>query len=56
MSSYREDVIARLKELALVKDYEETHAEADGLLCELLRRLGYQDVVEAFAKLRKWYA
>lgn len=32
------------------------HLEADNLLCELLRELGYGAVVDEYEKIDKWYA
>jgi hypothetical protein len=37
-------------------DTEMAHHNADGVLCELLKALGYSDVVEEWAKVEKWYA
>lgn len=37
-------------------DAENQHHSADWVLCELLRTLGYGDVVEAWDKIPKWYA
>lgn len=37
-------------------DPESEHARADALLCEQLRRLGYDAGVEIFEKAKKWYA
>lgn len=37
-------------------DTEQDHIDADKLLCELLSKLGYNEVVEKFESLRKWYA
>jgi hypothetical protein len=37
-------------------DFEAGHAKADDILCQLLESLGYQDVVEAFKKVGRWYA
>jgi hypothetical protein len=37
-------------------DEEYSHIRADEILCELLTSLGYEDVVEAFKKIKKWYA
>jgi len=48
-----------LKELAICidsTDIEVAHATADRVLAELLIDLGYQDVVEAWEKVDKWYA
>ena len=37
-------------------DTEEAHVDADDALCELLKALGHQDVVELYEKVSKWYA
>ena len=38
------------------RDREMAHAEADAVLCKLLRKLGYGDVVDEYHKVDKWYA
>jgi hypothetical protein len=52
----REEAIERLNGLAESRDNEKAHSQADDLLCDLLRTLGYGDVVEAYSKIDKWYA
>lgn len=53
----RENAIAKLKECQKKSfDEERAHYEADGVLCELLIALGYQDVVDEWGKVDKWYA
>ena len=37
-------------------DIEEAHANADGILCNLLKDLGYEPIVEEYHKVSKWYA
>ena len=37
-------------------DTESSHIVADHLLCELLVKLGYVEVVDRFKALKKWYA
>jgi hypothetical protein len=37
-------------------DQEAFHADADDLMCVLLRSLGYAEGVEIFEKADKWYA
>ena len=37
-------------------DKERDHGEADELLCGLLRELGYQEVVDEYNNIEKWYA
>jgi len=38
------------------RDIEADHSEADQILCDLLTACGYGPVVEAWAKIYKWYA
>lgn len=45
-----------LKKLQGPGDTEAQHADADGILCALLRGLGYNDVVDEWLKVDKWYA
>lgn len=35
---------------------EDGHIEADALMCETLRRLGYEEGVQIFENFKKWYA
>ena len=37
-------------------DPESSHYEADDLMCELLGSLGYEEGVEIFENMGKWYA
>jgi len=37
-------------------DIEMAHSDADELLCEFLRKLGYDELVEKYLKVYKWYA
>lgn len=50
--------LARLEELVNKKypNEEEDHAEADGILCDMLNALGYNDLTEAWDKIGKWYS
>jgi len=52
----KQDVISELRSLQGSDDTEVAHCEADDLLCELLISLGYQDVVDEYYKVPKWYA
>lgn len=38
------------------KDIETTHIAADEVLCNLLTELGYQDIVDVYKEIRKWYS
>lgn len=37
-------------------DEETLHVNADRLLCDMLRKLGYGDVVDLYDKVNKYYA
>jgi hypothetical protein len=52
----REEAIEKLKALQGGGDIEAEHLDADDVLCELLRSLGYADVVDEWVKVEKWYA
>jgi len=46
----------RLKELQKIEDYEYSHYEADAILCRCLIKLGFNEIVEEYKKVGKWYA
>ena len=46
----------RLKVAQQDGDTESAHAEADDVLCDLLKELGYTKVIEEYKKVPKWYA
>lgn len=49
--------LEQLKEIQNNQDDTEVdHAEADRILCELLRALGYNAIVDAWESIDKWYA
>ena len=50
------EAIKRLKEADKIGDEETAHVIADRVLCELLKELGYQSVVDAFDDVSKWYS
>lgn len=52
----REQAIGALKEAQDNGDTEGAHSIADGVLCDLLRALGYGDVIDEWEKVDKWYA
>lgn len=37
-------------------DTESGHIEADALMCETLRRLGYSEGIATFKSFSKWYS
>ena len=53
----RATAVEKLKELQRAEDgYERAHEAADEALCDLLRTLGYSDVVAEWTKVPKWYS
>jgi len=52
----REAAIKELKRLQGGGDIVAIHGDADKVLCDLLKMLGYGDVVEEYHKVEKWYA
>lgn len=49
------EIAAKIKAIE-TNDVECQHFDADEILCELLRELGYTHTVEAFEELERWYA
>ena len=47
---------ARMTEIASIGDCERSHEEADDLMCEALRSLGYDGGADIFENIMKWYA
>jgi hypothetical protein len=63
MDKPHEDIRISLMSKAIEKlrdcasdDIEARHMRSDDILCELLRQLGYLEVVDEYEKLPKWYA
>ena len=56
--SKHDEYLLKMKEIGEKhgNDEEVCHGLADDLLCEILNDLGYNDIVEEFEKLPKWYA
>ena len=54
----KEECVADMKEIAKdsIADPERAHEYADELLCEILIKEGYKEVVDAFKDVYKWYA
>lgn len=52
----RTEFIKQLQDWQGEGDYETAHSEADDILCDVLKLLGYEDIVEAWDKVGKWYA
>lgn len=52
----RKEALIELTELTQEPDIEHAHVRADEILLELLRTLGYADIIEAYNRIDKWYA
>ena len=52
----RERVLKGLEGLKDWEDIEDRHIKADALLCDFLRVVDEDGIVEAFQKIDKWYA
>lgn len=52
----RQKFIDKLNEVAQSQDYEMAHSVADDILCEALIALGYEDIVDAWDEVGKWYS
>jgi hypothetical protein len=52
----REEAIDWLKRLQSDRDIEMAHSTADDILCRLLSGLGYDDVVQEYLKINRWFA
>jgi len=57
----KEEYLKELKDLVLTQetndfDQEVNHSMADDILCGLLNKLGYEEIVAEYQKIYKWYA
>lgn len=50
------EYLRRMSECDKMGDPEKGHATADGILCDLLEKLGYTELVKAFDEVWKWYS
>jgi len=50
------EYVQRALKIANEEEVEEAHAKLDDLLCEVLKKEGYTELVEVFDKVDKWYA
>ena len=56
IDSEAEQAIKTLEGLKDSWDTESAHMSADEVLCDLLRDLGFHEVIDAYYKVDKWYA
>jgi protein-disulfide isomerase-like protein with CxxC motif len=51
------DALKKMQAIEKDNDFEGRHVKADDFLCELLLEVGgYEEVVELFKDMEKWYA
>lgn len=50
-----EDALQQMKALQDRDDFDVAHLEADGILCDFLRSQGYDQLVDLFEGVGKWY-
>lgn len=53
-----EEFANKMQQLKNTKGHDEEgfHGDADDLMCELLRSLGYEKGIEIYDSIEKWYA
>ena len=51
-----DQAIIGLRKLQCCSDVEGAHADADDILCQVLKAFGLQELVEEYDKVEKWYA
>lgn len=51
----KEEAIAKLIKCQHSDEIPEAHQRADEVLCDLLKELGYGDVVVEYHKVHKWF-
>ncbi len=56
MKDKEEKWINHIREFCFTGDTESDHLEADNALRLLLVSLGYNDLIEQYDKVKKWYA
>lgn len=49
-------IVDEMEELQYYRDKEQGHWLADQLLCKFVRDLGYDELIDAFEDIDKWYA
>ena len=45
----------RMQQLASDADIEAAHGKADDILCGVLDKLGYTEIVDLYNSIEKWY-
>lgn len=52
----RDKALIKLRKLQKSNDTEVAHCSADTVLCDLLKTLGFEDVVHEYYQVDKWYS
>ena len=52
----QEEYLEKMKLCVDDMDTELAHGNADDILCEVLLKLGYADLIEKYKEVHKWYA
>ena len=52
----RTEAIDQLRKLQASTDTEAAHSAADDIICVMLRQCGFDDVVDEYQKVEKWFA
>lgn len=50
------EALTKMKDATYCPWHEEAHEDADNVLCSMLRKMGYTEIVDIFNKIDKWYA
>ena len=51
-----EEALSRMNNASERSDVEERHQDADEILCDVLEKCGYQELVKVFDNMKKWYS
>jgi hypothetical protein len=51
-----EQFAQRMRQFAEMDDSEAAHSSADGLLCDVLEALGYDEGIKVYRDMKKWYS
>lgn len=51
-----DEAIKEMTNLLSINDPEISHSEADKILCKVLRESGYNELIDIYEKVDKWYA
>jgi len=55
-SNYYQGLKKEMEECVDNGDTEAAHSDADDILCRLLHHLGYDEILDLYDEVNKWYA